>query len=180
MITVTIDNESEFRREWHRAELAIGAGTVNGVVLGVKEAAEEALRTRRWRSRTGETERNTSGVVEFTTQGGAVGYFECAVPHASFLADGTKPHDIFPKAIRGTPKSQRKPGQTVRARDDIGTTRVSLRFYNEGGVAIFRKVVHHPGTKPDAFMANGFLKAERVAVREVEIGVVNAQAVLDQ
>lgn len=179
MITIEIDNLDECRREWHRAEMAIGDGTVRGVEFGVKEAAEEALRTRRWKNRTGNTERNTRGVVEIRVQGGAVGYFECAVAHASFLADGTVDHDIYPKAGFGTRASKRKPGQTNRKITDIGTHRVALRWYDAGGQVHFAAHVHVKGMQPDNFMANGYFKAERVIVREVEIGVSHAQQILD-
>lgn len=179
MYTCEIVNLDEFRREWHRAEEEIGAGTVRGVTLACREGAAEALRTRRWKDRTGETAKRTRGVVEFSTHGGATGFIECAVPHASYLSEGTEPHDIYPKATRGSSVASRKPGQTVRKLSDIGTTRVSLRWYNSGGGAVFARSVRHPGTAPDPFFANAYLKAERVMLREVELGAERAQRILD-
>ncbi len=178
MYTIVIDNEDEFRHEWRRVEDAIGDGTVRGVVLGVKEGAVEALRTRRWKDRTGATARATRGVVEVTAHGAAAGYIECAVPHATYLADGQKPHEIWPKAGHQF-VGPLMPNQRRRAKSDIGTHRVALRWYSAGGQVHFATKVNHPGTHPDAFMANGRMKCQLAIVREVELGVVRAQGILD-
>lgn len=174
-----IENVDEVRRAVNQAVVAIGAGTVNGVKLGVREGAEEALRTRRWKDRTGETARKTRGYVTDSghEEGNAKGVIECDVKHASFLADGTPAHEIRPRAWSRSDKVSRS--QKLRAKDDVGTNRVALRWYDAGGDVHFAAVIHHPGTKPDAFMANGYLKAERVIIREVEIGVSVAQKILD-
>lgn len=49
------------------------------------------------------------------------------VPYAPFVIKGTKPHQITAKAAR------------------------TLHWVNPGGADIFRRTVHHPGTKPNPF-----------------------------
>lgn len=155
MYSITIENEAEFRREWRRAEDAIGDGTVKGVDLGCKEGAAEALRARTWKDKTGEAARKTRGYLEFSVHGGAVGVIECAVPYASYLDSGTKPHEIWARKA------------------------LMLRWYDSGGTPVFAKMVHHPGTRGDGFMGKAYHQAERTVIREVEIGVAKAQHILD-
>ncbi len=152
---IVFENLDAFRREWHRAELAIGEGTQRGVEFGVREGVEEAISTRKWKDRTGETLQRTRGYLEMKVEGGAVGVMECAVPHASFLDSGTAPHDIYPRYAS------------------------ALRWYDEGGNPVFAQHVRHPGTKGDGFFGRAYLKCERVIIREVEIGVQKAQIILD-
>lgn len=178
MYTAYIENLDEIRHALNASVMAIGHGTVNGVRLGVKEGIDEALRTRRWKDRTGNTAQKTRGyLTEQVEEGNARGVMECAMPHGSFLADGTPAHEIRPRAWSRAAKVSQN--QKLRVKSDVGTNRVALRWYDAGGDAHFARVIKHPGTKPDPFMANAYLKCERVCIREVELGVARAQAILD-
>jgi hypothetical protein len=152
---IVFENLDAFRREWHQVELALSDGVQKGVEYGVKEGIDEALSTRRWKDRTGVTVSKTRGYLEMRVPGGAVGIMECDVPHASFLDQGTAPHDIYPRYAS------------------------ALRWYDEGGNPVFAQHVHHPGTKGDGFFGRAYLKCERVIVREIELGVYRAQLILD-
>ena len=41
-------------------------------------------------------------------------------------------------------------------------------------------MVKHPGTKPDGFMGRAYHKAERVLLREVEVGLAELQREIDE
>ena len=97
----------------------------------------------------------------------AEGVIEATRPYASFVEEGTAPHEIRPKEGEGFEGPLQK-GQSRRKKDDIGTHRVALRWV-DGGTTHFAKVVHHPGTPSLPFIGPAVLKAERVIVREVEI-----------
>ena len=176
---VILENLDEFLRDWQRA---IGDGIVRGiqrgVAMGVREGVAEALATKHWKDRTGDTRAATSWALDGQDSLGASGWLECLVPHASYLEEGTEAHDIWPKAGHGTPPRQLKRGQSTRELTDIGTHRVALRWY-VGGEPVFARMVHHPGTEADPFMARGTAKCERVIHREVELGIQAAQHILD-
>jgi len=176
-LTLEIENETEFRHAWTQATEFVTRGMQTGVERGVKEGAEEALRVRTWKDRTGDTRRAIRGFLERKPTDTVDGILECAVAHASFLDEGTEAHEIRPKEGRGF-VGPLQPGQSRRKPGDVGTHRVALRWY-DGGVVHFAKVVHHPGTKGDGFMAKAAQKVERVMIREIEVGVVNAQALFD-
>lgn len=179
LLHVEFINETEFRRDLDRAVGEISDGTTRGVRMGLDEGADEARASRAFKDRTGDLRKSIRGIIETSTRGGAVGFLEARVPYASFVEEGTEPHVIRPKAPSGTPKSKRLPGQGVRAKTDIGTHRVALRWYDEGGGIHFAREVHHPGSKPHPFIGPALQKTERVIYREVELGVNRAQHILD-
>lgn len=179
-ITLEIENLPEFTNCWNRAVGEVSTGVHLAVRLGCKEGLEEAFRTRRWVDRTGNARKNSTGEVLSQTATAADGVIHFAFPYASYLAEGTEPHDIYPRVARNEPRA---PGQKIRRSDDIGTRRVALRWYDppgdNGGVPHFARKVHHPGTKPDNFAAHAYLKCERVMIRELELGTARAQNILD-
>jgi len=177
MFAVELDT-SDIERAWAAAVDELARGVVRGVVRGIPEGVEAALSTGRWKDRSGETRRRTTGTVETTTRNGAAGVIESLVPWASYLDQGTAPHEIRPKEGHGF-KGPLQRGQSRRAVDDIGTHRVALRW-EDGGQVHFARVVHHPGTAPTGYMGEAYQKAGRVIVREVEVGVARAQAILDK
>jgi hypothetical protein len=154
MFDVEIDT-GDIERAWREAVEELARGVVRGVVRGVAEGARAALSTGGWRDRTGETRRRTTGTVETTARNGAAGEIASLVPHASFLDQGTAPHEIRPR------------------------TRRALRW-EDGGGEHFATRVQHPGTAPTGYMGEAYQKAERVIVREVEVGVARAQSILDR
>lgn len=155
MLTFEIENEAEVRAAWAEALGKISDGIGRGVRLGVEEGAAEARRVHRYKDRTGKLTASTRGRMETVTRGGAVGILQATRRYASYVEGGTRPHVIVPKKKR------------------------ALRWVDEAGVH-FAKRVHHPGTQPFPFMGPALLKAERVILREVEIGVVEAQRVMDR
>jgi hypothetical protein len=171
----TSDIEGAFREIV--AELA--RGTVRGLVVGLREGGEAAVSTGRWKDRTGETRAKTKGVVELTTQNGGAGELQSLVDHASFLDEGTKAHWIRPKVGQGE-MGPLLAGQSRRTSTDIGTHRVALRWYEEGGTVHFARAVHHPGTQPTGYMAAGVQQFERTFVREIEVSVARAQDIADR
>lgn len=154
-ISLTFENLPEFQNCWARATDAGNLGIHAAVERGCKEGAEEAIQTRTWKDRSGDARKATRGFLETKSATAANGVIECAVAYASYLDSGTVPHEIRP----------------VRAQ--------ALRWYDPPGEAHFAKVVHHPGTRGDGFFGKAVHKAERVMIREVELGVVRAQRILD-
>lgn len=179
VLHVILENLPDVRRAFERARDMVSTGCVKAVTQGTAEGVAEMLAVRTWKDVSGKTRQATRGYLTTQSREGAEGIMECAVDNASYLDSGTVAHTIRPKAVRGSKKASRSPGQSVRARNDIGTTRVSLRWYDGGGQPVFRKEVHHPGTKGDGFFGKGVQKCERVMIREIESGVARAQVVLD-
>lgn len=182
MLTVSLEGIEDLERDWSDAQRELSEGLRRGVRMGVDEGATEARTRHNFKSRTGEADRHTRGRMLGETHGAAVGEIMCDVLYASFLSDGTKPHEIRPKEGHGfTGPLQR--GQSRRKSNDIGTHRVSLRWYDDpsslSGVH-FARVVRHPGTKPDPFMGLAFLKAERVVIREVDVAVERAIKIMER
>jgi hypothetical protein len=180
MFVAVITNLEEFMRGWTAIRLNLVQGIHDGVHLGCTEGAAEALATRRWKDRTGQTRAATTGFIAERTDRGASGWIQCLVNWASFLEEGTVPHLIWPKAAWGAPISSLKPHQTRRARGKgphehiVGRGRF-LRWKDEAGDQHFARVVHHPGTAADGFIGRGVQKAERVILRELEIAAGRAQ-----
>jgi len=136
------------------------------------------LQVRTWKDRTGDTRKKIRTHPSAAPPRGAESIMEVAVDHASYLDTGTKPHIIRPRSLAGKPRAKKKiSGKKV---GDVGTHRVSLRWYSSGGQPIFAKEVHHPGTSGDNFFTKGVQKCERVMVSEIELGVERAQKILDE
>lgn len=92
-------------------------------------------------------------------------------PYSRFVEEGTRPHDIRPKAAYNLNGPLRS-GQTRRAsgkgpHEHIVGRGQALRFL-VGGQWVFASVVHHPGTAPHPFLGIGYLQAERTLWRECE------------
>lgn len=152
MLTVEID-EAEFEAAWGRVVSEIRVGAVRGAGLAAKEAADHARRNHEWKNRTGDTER---GIGHETV--GWIGdtyeaRFFSRARHSSYLEEGTPPHLI--------------PGNPFLA-------------FEWRGERVFFRYVNHPGTRPMPFMGPALQKAERVIIREGELAVARAQAVLDR
>ncbi len=170
---------SDIEAMWRDMVMEFARGTVRGLVVGLREGEQTALSTGRWKDRTGETRRNTRGIVEYTTVNGGAGELQSLVPHASFLEEGTAPHKIRPKVESGFQGPVRR-GQGRRSETDIGTTRVALRWHDEGGQVHFARVVNHPGTQATGYMAAGVHQLERTFLRELEVSVARAQSIADR
>ena len=180
MYTLQIHTDaSDIESMWRAMVDEFSRGTVRGLVVGLAEGERAALSTGRWKDRTGETRRNTRGVVEYTTSNGGAGELHSLVPHASFLEEGTAPHKIRPKVESGF-RGPVRPGQGRRGENDIGTHRVALRWHDDGGQVHFARIVNHPGTKATGYMAAGVHQIERTFLRELEVSVARAQSIADR
>lgn len=177
-VNVAFPNLPDVLRAFSRATDQVGEGCRRGVTMGVREGVGEMLATKTWKDRTGNTRRATRGYVTVARREGAEGVMECLAETASWLDSGTVPHVIRPKEGHRF-VGPLKEGQSRRKKTDIGTHRVALRWYDAGGSPVFRGVVHHPGTTGDGWFARGVQKCERVMIREIELGVVQAQRALD-
>ena len=82
---------------------------------------------------------------------------ESRAPYAKFVRWGTRPHEIRPKFADIGPL---RPSQSRRAKTDVGTHRVALRWYQNGALH-FASVVHHPGTSPRPFFDEAARWGER-------------------
>lgn len=79
-----------------------------------------------------------------------------SMPYASYVNDGTRAHDIWPKAVHNL-KGPVREGQTRRAtgtgpHEYIVGRGLALRWKDGAGGQHFARMVHHPGTKPIPFM----------------------------
>jgi hypothetical protein len=154
MLVTLEDDIEEFEQRWDRALLALSSSMHRAVEAAVDEGPREALATRHWRDETGLLSSMTKGYVLARVPGGALGEFGAYTSYASFVDAGTAPHEIH-----GNPL---------------------LTFKGSSGQWVTVAMVHHPGTKPDGFMGRGYLKAEAVMIREIEVGVAEMQRELDR
>lgn len=113
-----------------------------------REVQEEAQRTHRFTSRTGQLERAID--VRMIGDKTAEVYIDNnAAPYGPFVHEGTRAHEIFPK------------GKKV------------LRWVPNGGNGfVFAKRVFHRGTKPDQFLYEA-LDNSREAVHDIFSKAVN-------
>ncbi len=155
-LTFRIADEPGVRNMFARASQEESRGCIRGVDMGCKEGAAHALAVRTWKDQTGDTRRSTKGYIVRQDPDGAEGVIVVGTKYSSFLDSGTKPHRIEIKNAK------------------------ALRWFDAGGTPRFAKSVMHPGTKGDGFFGAGVKKAERVVLREIELGNERAQGVLDE
>lgn len=168
----------ELERDWAEACAVLSDGIVKGVTRGVTDAAAEARTTHAFKSHTGALEASIRGRIETATRGGAVGVIEALASYASYVEEGTSPHDIRPKAGEGSVGPLRQ-GQSRRKKGDVGTHRSALRF-EVGGETRFAAVVHHPGGRSMPFMGPAVQHAERIIEAEVDLAVERAARIMER
>jgi len=154
--TADIMGLDDLDRDWADACSALSDGAQRGVAMGVAEGAAEARTVHRYRDRTGALTASTVGRVEVSTKGGAEGVIEATKRYASFVEEGTAPHEI-------------------RAR-----RAAALHWVDDAGEDHFARKVNHPGTRSMPFIGPAAQKAERVMVREAEIAEVEAARIMDR
>jgi hypothetical protein len=153
VLDVDISDVFLFEEEYDRGLVHLSDAIRRAVRLAVEEGASEALNTRHYKDQTGLLTSRIKGFVEVSTPGGAVGMLGAYTDYASFVDGGTRPHEI-----RGNPL---------------------LTFKTRDGRWVTTHLVQHPGTKADGFMGRAYLKAERVILREVEVGVARLEQFLE-
>jgi len=141
----------DLEEEWDRALLRLSDAARNAVRAAVDEAPVEAINTKRFKDQTGLLTSMMKGNVEISVPGGAIGEIGAYTFYASFVDGGTKPHEIHG--------------------DPLLTFKINGRWVSVHGV-------QHPGTKPYGFGGVMFHTAERVMIREIEIGVDDMQRYL--
>lgn len=178
MFTVSVNTE-EFTQTWVHVRAAVRVGMRKAVSQGVAEGAQEAKTAHRFKNQTGALEASIVGRVTGNrtsvgasrgtnvpgsrssrtsldpNDGAHFGEVKASAAYASYVEEGTRPHVIEPR--RAT----------------------MLSWMGIGGL-VFARRVQHPGTRPYGYMAQAYLKCERVMVREIESGVAEAQKILDR
>jgi hypothetical protein len=147
------------------------------IAHAVRNAAYEGEREAKrggFKDQTGELRRK---IQARQVKGGhlsATWMFVAETPYARFVEEGTRAHDIYPKAGYNAPKGSLMPGQTRRGRGKgphehvVGRGR-ALRWKDSGGREHFAGMVHHPGTQAVAFMGKAYWKAEAVLYRDLHL-----------
>lgn len=154
-------------------------GTRDAVTSACIEAPRYALENRGWTNRSGEAERRTRGYLTSLTDAGATGIVESAVHYASYLNDGTRPHEILPldyhwgsgRFMHPTSRVTGRRAENVTA----GAGRGSFLRFTVGGRVVFARMVKHPGTDAYQYMTKAYDKAERVMTREITDSIARAQ-----
>lgn len=151
-IDVDID-PSEVGIDCRTADSTLRFGAARAVLKAAREGLAEAKARRRYKDRTGRlTGKAYARMLTFSGQSPEA-VIAWPVPYASFVDGGTQPHDIT---------MSRKGGKGAKG--------------GAGATVTFR----HPGTKPDGFAGAAYLKAERVAIREVEVAIAEVQQVFSR
>jgi hypothetical protein len=143
---------SEVVRLGHRLQARLDAACVTAVHAAVTEGAEHAVATRRYKDRTGNLSRKTTGELTSAGVGKAEGEIRFDAKYASFVDGGTRPHLIRPKMGAGA----------------------VLSWLDADGQRRFARYVHHPGTRPYGNAGAAYLKAEAVLERECDIAIDKA------
>jgi len=153
-VWLDIDIEPILRAEtdWFRKVDRFSDRTRLGVERAVQAGATEAIQTHRYQDQTGLLTSRIRGYIEFSGPDGATGVIAALTDYASYVDQDTKPHPIHGN-----------PFLVFKARD---------------GNWVRTRVVQHPGTTGDQFMARGLLRAESVLLHEVHSGIAELQRVL--
>lgn len=177
-VRVTLEIE-DLRARWTAACRILAEGCRTAVQKAVEEAAAEARASHPYKDHSGNLTRSIRGRLDSFDRFGAQGSFLAEAKYASFVENGTRPHPIWPKEGHGFTGPLQE-GQSRRAKSDIGTHRVALRWTDEGGAVHFARMVNHPGGKPFPFAGPALLKMERVIEREIGIAVAAAGESLER
>ena len=156
MFTAELEGAEQLAHDWVNVRAAVRAGMRRGVSLGTREGADEARHKHPFKNRTGNLERSIAGRVTGSSSDEHRGEIVAGAKYASFVENGTRPHEIRPKRAGGV-----------------------LRFVASDGAVVLTRRVMHPGTTALPFMGIAYLKCERVMIREIEVGVARAQRILD-
>ncbi len=92
--TVEIDT-ADLERAWDESLNVLSDGMRRGVSMGCEEGAAQARASHPYKSRTGALAASTSGRIEVASFGVAEGVIEATRPYASFVEEGTAPHEIW-------------------------------------------------------------------------------------
>lgn len=151
MFTATVEGAEELAHDWVNVRAAVRAGMRRGVSMGVAEGAAEAKARHTFKNRTGRLQHSIQGRLTGSSETEHRGEIVALMKYASFVENG-----------RGAVVA--KNGKALR--------------FTIGGQVFFRRSVGPATALP--FMHFAFYKCERVMIRETEIGIANAQAILNR
>lgn len=153
MLVIDLEPIFQAEMEYERAAARLGELPGRAVRAATHEGHLEAINTRRYQDQTGRLTGSIKAVIDVIAPGAASGWIVARQYYASFVDAGTRPHRI-----------EGNPFLTFKARD---------------GSWVTVRAVNHPGTKPDGFMGRAYHKAERVLLREVEVGIAEFNRALE-
>jgi hypothetical protein len=168
-----VEGLAELEKDLEAAQKALVSGAQHAVGMACREGAAEARANHRYKDRTHKLTESIRGEDLYWTREGAEGVIVAAKHYASFVEEGTPPHDIYPKLGGGFIG----PGRKGQGRRKIAR---AVLAWSAGGTMHFARFVHHPGTPSLPFMALAYIKAERVLEREMHIALAQAQAIFDR
>lgn len=145
-ITVTLDSTQmnrDLRRLERRAEKALVDEVHEAVEVGVDAAVAYARTHHAYKDRTGALTGSIVGDHGIRDETGATGYFEATAAHASYIEEGTQPHEIEARNAQ------------------------ALHWIDEAGEH-FRRKVHHPGTAAMPFLAPAAEVAEDAIIETIK------------
>ncbi len=177
MFTCEIDYR-ELESGWRDALDELSNGCRIAVANACTEGAAEARATHVYKDRTGELTKATTGKLLDSGRGYANGEITAKTPYASYVEEGTKPHDIWPKEGEGFEGPLPK-GQSRRGKKDIGTHRTALRWQGSDGANHFARMVHHPGSREHPFVGQAATKAMRVLIRDAEVTIERVRRIME-
>lgn len=163
---------SEYRTQAARTLDTLELGRRKAVASAAVEAAQYARAIGPFKDRT--TQLRTGITARFLSSDGNSVVWELLspMPYSRYVEEGTRPHDIWPKAAHGL-KGPLRQGQTRRAtgkgpHEHIVGRGIALRWVS-GGITHFAAMVRHPGSRAMPFMGPAYLKAQAVLEREFEL-----------
>lgn len=171
MFTCTVDL-SEFRKLAKLSVETVHFGVRDAARNAAEEGAEHAKAVGSFKDQTGNLRRSIKADPVSSNVVGAKWMISADMPYAAYVEYGTKAHEIWPKAQHGLKgpvrNNQRRRATGKGPHEHIVGRGTALRWVN-GGVTHFAAHVHHPGSKPFAYMGPAYLKAEAVLYRDLEL-----------
>lgn len=173
MFEAHLDGEAEFLRQVQAFTRDVQQGLETAVMDACKTGADTAQQGG-FKDQSGQMRKRIHWRLLQSSLAEASGEFVSPVEYSSYVEKGTRPHVIRPKMRGGDLKGPLRPGQSRRSADDVGTHRVKLRWFDEGGGIHFARVVNHPGTQPLPFMKPARAAANAALRRRLQENIAKA------
>jgi hypothetical protein len=142
---------SGLRERMTRTRHALRTIQADSVAAAGDIAVAHAHRTTAFRDRTGNLRRLINRSAPRFEGTEAFVWFVSPAVYSLYVEEDTKAHEIWPKEGHGFVGPLRA-SQGRRAKTDVGTHRIALRWY-VAGQPVFARMVHHPGTTGCHYMA---------------------------
>ena len=172
-LTATVDL-TEFDRCVGRTKRELAHQMTDGVTGAASKAVAHVKSRAPFRDRTGALRRGVHVERSHSGPRSAEAWFVSPQHYARYVEEGTRAHDIWPKAAHGTRKAHLRSGQSARDASDIGTHRIALRWY-VGSRPVFARMVHHRGSKPYPFMQPASVFAHQWLIEHFDRGFYRLQ-----